>query len=395
MFAALGPFLIEWYDFTPGQVMLLAAMEPFGAMLLSLPLGIMADRYGGRIVMTVVMLVLGGVLMLGLLAHSFVGFMLMGFVLGLGGATFVVGNAHVAAWYPQAKQGVALGIFALGNAGILLGMIFVPLLVTGVLGGPSGADVLPAEVSLGPVDGFHFLFIIFAVMSIVMAAIYWKFTSEPAGRKRRMTVRQIARVYRTSRLAWIVAYLYWVSFGALVYFAASMPTYLTDRWNVGAREASMVFTSLFVVFVAGMRPVGGWLADRHDPLRVVSFFLAGSLICSAVGAVEISLAVQVAAFLGLALTSGAAAAAVLKLIPKYFEEVGAVSGLAKAAGAACGFTMTSLMAFSREAFGSFEPAFAVWVTMVAAALWISIKRSGFAERAGDAMVGDRIVHKPV
>lgn len=388
MFAALGPFLIEWYGFTPGQVMLLAAMEPLGAMLLSLPLGIMADRFGGRIVMTGLMVLLGCVLMVGLLAQGFTGFLLMGFVLGLGGGSFVVGNAHVASWYPHSRQGVALGIFALGNAGILLGMILVPLLVTEVLGGPAGAAELPAKVSLGPIDGFYILFVIFAAMAFAVAAIYWKFTSEPPGRRHEMTFGQIARVYRTSRLAWIIAYLYFVSFGALVYFAASMPTYLVDRWNVGAIEASMLYTSLFVVCVAGMRPVGGLLADRHDPLRVAAGFLTGSLFFSLLAVLEASLTGQIIAFLGLALTSGAAAAAVLKLIPKYFDEVGAVSGLAKAAGAACGFTMTTLMALSRGTFDSFVPAFIVWAVMVALALWITLVRSGFAEPVEDALLGD-------
>ncbi len=39
MFAALAPFLIKWYDFTVTQVLILAAMEPFFAAAVSIPLG--------------------------------------------------------------------------------------------------------------------------------------------------------------------------------------------------------------------------------------------------------------------------------------------------------------------------------------------------------------------
>lgn len=81
MFAALGPFLIDWYGFSAGQVMFLAAMEPLGAMALSIPLGVAADRYGGRIVMTALMFVLSLVLLAGLVVESYFAFLLMGVML--------------------------------------------------------------------------------------------------------------------------------------------------------------------------------------------------------------------------------------------------------------------------------------------------------------------------
>ncbi len=43
MFSALGPFLIQWYHFSPSQAPFLAAMPPLFATLASIPLGIAAD----------------------------------------------------------------------------------------------------------------------------------------------------------------------------------------------------------------------------------------------------------------------------------------------------------------------------------------------------------------
>ncbi len=43
MFSALAPFLIKWYDFSDTQVLILAAMEPFFAAAVSIPLGILTD----------------------------------------------------------------------------------------------------------------------------------------------------------------------------------------------------------------------------------------------------------------------------------------------------------------------------------------------------------------
>lgn len=376
MFSALGPFLIDWYAFSPGQVMFLAAMEPLGAMALSLPLGVATDRFGGRVVFSALLLLLSLALLLGLVVESYAGFLLMGLALGLGGASFVVGNAHVSAWYPKARQGAALGLFALGNAGIVLGLVVVPLSIEHLFGGPVSYADLPARFVVGPIEGWRLIFLLFAAPSLVMAVVYWVFTSEPPGRTQHLSMREIVGVYRSSRLAWIVAYLYWVSFGTLTFFAASTPTYLTDRWDVSAARAAMVFTAALVVCVALMRPVGGWLADRHDPLRLMTAFFAASSGLAVVIVFETSLAVQLIAFSLLALASGAAASCVMKLIPMYFDEVGAVSGLAKSAGAACGFTMTSLMALSTDLFGSFVPAFAIWAGMNAAALWIVGTRQG-------------------
>jgi len=92
---------------------------------------------------------------------------------------------------------------------------------------------------------------------------------------------------------------------------------------------------------------------------------------------QISLRVQLGAIYALALLSGASAAAVIKLIPTYFKHVGAVSGLAKAAGAACGFTMTVTLAASKYLLGGYALGFIVWALMNVAAFYVVFSRAGF------------------
>ena len=240
-------------------------------------------------------------------------------MLGLGGASFVVGNAHVSVWYPQAKQGTALGIFALGNIGIVLGMVFVPLLIT-VLGGPEGNTEFPPKFSIGPLAGWRIIFLIFAVPTLIMGIIYWTMTSEPPTRHRKLSFGQIAGVYKSGSLVWIIAYLYWTSFGTLTFFSAFTPTYLVDRWEIDGTKASMIYTSCMVVFVAIMRPFGGWLSDRLNPRKILIFFFGISLVWASVLVGEISFSTQVGAIFSLALLSGASAACVVKLIPTYFTQ---------------------------------------------------------------------------
>jgi len=156
-----------------------------------------------------------------------------------------------------------------------------------------------------------------------------------------------------------------------------MPTYLVDYWHVDATRAVAFYTPLLVVCVAITRPLGGWLADRYDVLSILSWMFGVMSVLAVLMALQIALSVELFAFYGLALLSGAAAAAVIKLIPIYFEHVGAVSGLAKAAGAACGFTMTAVLAASNFLLGGYTLGFVVWALMNIAAFYVSFSRVGF------------------
>jgi MFS transporter, NNP family, nitrate/nitrite transporter len=364
MFSALAPFLIKWYDFSATQVLVLAAMEPFFAAAVSIPLGVLTDKFGGRTVFTLLLLTLTVPLFSGLFAQGYYSFLLLGSLLGLGGASFVVGNAHVSSWYPKSKQGTALGIFAMGNIGITVGMMSVTFLVTRVLHGP---------------DGWRLIFPIFGISTLLMALVYWFFTSDsPYKQHKGVSVREIVAVYRSGVVVWLVAYLYWVSFGTLTFFASAMPTYLVDRWHVDAARAVMVYTPLLVVCVAITRPLGGWLADRFDALRILGRLFGIMVVLALVMTMQISLNVELFAIYGLALLAGAAAAAVVKLIPVYFpRHVGAVSGVAKAAGAACGFTMTVTLAASHYLLGGYTFGYAIWALMNVAAFYITLSRVGF------------------
>jgi MFS transporter, NNP family, nitrate/nitrite transporter len=363
MFSALAPFLIKWYSFSATQVLVLASMEPFFAAAVSIPLGILTDKFGGRTVFTLLLLILTIPLISGLFAQGYYAFLLLGLLLGLGGASFVVGNAHVSSWYPQSIQGTALGIFALGNLGITVGLMAVTFVINHV----SGAD------------GWRLVFPIFAISTLLMALVYWFFTSDSPYTQQGLSVREIAVVYRSGAVVWLIPYLYWVSFGTLTFFASAMPTYLVDRWHVDATRASMLYTPLLVVCVAITRPLGGWLADRFDALRVLSPLFGIMAVLTLVIAVQVSLNIELSAIYVHALLAGAAAAAVIKLIPVYFRHVGAVSGLAKAAGAACGFTMTVTMAASKHFLGGYTFGYAIWALINLAAFYIAFSRVGFRD----------------
>jgi NNP family nitrate/nitrite transporter-like MFS transporter len=262
----------------------------------------------------------------------------------------------------------------MGNIGITVGMMTVTFLVTHVLN------------ARGP-DGWRLIFPIFAISTLLMALVYWFFTSDsPYGQQKGVSVRAIVAVYRSGAVVWLVPYLYWVSFGTLTFFASAMPTYLVDRWHVDAVQASMMYVPLLVVCVAFTRPLGGWLADRFDVLKILGWLFGFMVVLAVVMTMQISVQFELFAIYGLALLAGTAAAAVVKLIPLYFRQVGAVSGLAKAAGAACGFAMTVTLAASKNLLGGYTVGFAIWVLMNGAAFYIALSRVGFRDAKPDIAI---------
>ncbi len=57
-------------------------------------------------------------------ADQFWQFLLIGLVMGLAGGSFSVGTPYVARWFPKHQQGMAMGVFGVGNAGSAVNKFF-------------------------------------------------------------------------------------------------------------------------------------------------------------------------------------------------------------------------------------------------------------------------------
>jgi NNP family nitrate/nitrite transporter-like MFS transporter len=88
---------------------LLTSTPVLTGALFRLPLGVWTDRFGGRIVM-LVLLVVGAVpLWLSSYANQLWQFLLLGLALGVVGASFAVGTPYVARLFPKERRGFAMG----------------------------------------------------------------------------------------------------------------------------------------------------------------------------------------------------------------------------------------------------------------------------------------------
>ena len=106
---------------------LLVAVPVLLGSLARLPIGMLADRFGGRLVFTALMLAVCLPAFLTPLAASYPQLLTAGFFLGLAGASFAVGVGFVSRWFSAEKQGGALGVYGLGNIGQSAAVFLGPL----------------------------------------------------------------------------------------------------------------------------------------------------------------------------------------------------------------------------------------------------------------------------
>ena len=108
----------ELYELSSTQISVVIATPVILGSLFRIPIGLFADRFGGRVVFVALMLVLVvPVLFIGLLGGSFGGLIFWGFFLGLAGSSFAVGVPFVNKWFPPHMQGLVLGVYGMGNIG--------------------------------------------------------------------------------------------------------------------------------------------------------------------------------------------------------------------------------------------------------------------------------------
>lgn len=341
LLSPLGASLRDQLQLSSLQQSVLVAVPVIVGSLGRIPVGALTDRLGARRMFpTVALLTAVPVLYLGHGAESLTAYLIGGFFLGLGGTTFAIGVPFVNSWYPPARRGLALGIFGVGMGGTAI----------------SAFTTVQLSKTFGPSFPFD---LVAAVLVAYAIAVFIVLRDRPD--------RQIAAGSMLSRLAGTLrmpvtsqlSALYAVAFGGFVAFSVYLPTYLVTSFELDRGDAALR-TAGFVVLAVATRPVGGWLSDRTDPVKVLVTAYATVGVLAVAAAFELSLIpVGTALFLGIAAALGAGTGAVFALVARLVEpgKVGAVTGVVGAAGGLGGFFPPLVMGAVYSATGSYSIGF--------------------------------------
>jgi NNP family nitrate/nitrite transporter-like MFS transporter len=274
MFGVLGVPIQQEFGLTDVQLSWLSALAILNGSLWRLPAGVLADRFGGRRVFAVLLVVTAVFAYAVSLADSYGLLLVLAFLVGFAGNSFSAGIAWNSAWTSRERQGFALGVFGAGNVGASVTKFIGP----GLIAATAGTTVL------GVVEGgWRLVPVIYAVALLIVAVLVWVFTprrDRTPGRGR--TLRQELAPLRRSRV-WRFSLYYVAVFGAYVALSAWLPKYYTANFGVSLATAALL-TALFIFPASLLRPLGGWFSDRFGARRVMywtfGIMLAVTLVLS-------------------------------------------------------------------------------------------------------------------
>ena len=115
MFAVIGIPIKKALDLNSTQFGLLMATPVLTGSLIRVPLGIWTDKFGGRIVMTLLMASTVPAIWMMSYATQFWQYLFVGLFVGLAGGAFSVGTPYVARWFPSISRALPWAFMALAT----------------------------------------------------------------------------------------------------------------------------------------------------------------------------------------------------------------------------------------------------------------------------------------
>jgi NNP family nitrate/nitrite transporter-like MFS transporter len=349
LIAAFAPHFRETFHLTPSQTALLVAIPVLLGSLARIPMGILTDRFGGRAIFSILMAAVAIPVWILPEQSTYLGLLIVAFLLGLAGSSFAIGVGYVSRWTPPERQGSALGVYGLGNIGQSAAVFLGP--------------VIAAKVGMTSV--YRGVAVILAVWALAFGLLA-RNAPAPATAQRKGLGAMI-EVLTREKLSWLLSAFYFLTFGGFVAFSIYLPTLLKDEFHLTPADAGFR-TAGFVVLATLLRPLGGWLSDRIGGARLLSAVFLGVAPFALLMAWSSMIPFTVGA-LGCAALLGLGNGAVFALVPQYFPtQTGTVTGLVGAMGGLGGFFPPLVLAFFRSNTGAIWPGFAL-LAITALLLW--------------------------
>jgi len=397
MFSVIGIRIKSELGLNETEFGLLVATPILTGSLTRLPLGVMTDRFGGRIVFFIQM-ILVAIPTYGLaFADQYWQYLVIGLFVGLAGGSFAVGIAYTSAWFPKEKQGTAMGIFGAGNAGAAVTNLAAPLIVVAL-----GWRAVPQ---------------IYSIAMVVMAVVFWFFTyPDPLQESRKKAgnfpklADQLAPLVEIR--VWRFGLAYYFVFGGFVALALWLPKYYVTEYGLDLKTAAFI-TMIFTLPSGVVRALGGWFSDKWGGETVTWLVFWVSIVClfflsyppttfvihGIEGDVTLNIAVGVVLFTVLVfivgIVQGIGKASVYRILADHYaNNMGAVGGLVGVIGGLGGFTMPIMFGVAVDATGVRSSAFMLMYAVAAGVMiwsWAAARGEREAILERDPQLRDQMV----
>lgn len=349
---ATGTFIVEDLGLTPAQKGMMVGIPVLGGAILRIPMGLLADRFGGKKIGVIGMLLTMIPLLWGwLLADSLPQIYALGLLLGVAGASFAVALPLASRWYPKEHQGLAMGIAGAGNSGTVLAMLF----------GPRIAEAY----------GWNSVFGLALIPLLVALIVFIFFAKDCPTAVKPTKVSEYARVVKMKE-TWLFSFFYSLSFGGFVGMTSYLTLFFFDQYGVSKVTAGD-FVTLVVFAGSFVRPIGGYLADKYGGMSLLVWLFIGATITLTIVGFLPPVYVALSLLFVTLIFFGAANGALFQVIPNVFpKEVGLLTGFVGAAGGLGGFFLPNILGTFKQWTNSYSYGF-WWVaaTMLVAVLFMN------------------------
>lgn len=259
MFAVIGIPIKQQLGLNETQFGILAAMPVLTGSLIRLPLGMMTDKFGGRPVFFIIMIVT--VIPIYLIGHAveYWQMLVAGLFVGVAGGSFSVGIAYCARWFENQNRGFAMGVFGAGNAGAALTKLIAPSIVVAY-----GWTMVPT---------------VYAVLMLVTAlAFYFLTYSDPSHKvESHITVGEQLKALKDPNV-WKICQYYSIVFGGYVGLSLWMTKYYVQEYGFTLQSAAFL-AACFSLPGGVLRALGGWFSDKYGAHKVTWWVLWVCWIC--------------------------------------------------------------------------------------------------------------------
>ena len=264
----LVTFLVEnsVFNWDAAQMGVLIGIPVLTGSIMRLPLGVLTDKFGGRPVYAILMLLSAIPMFLLGQANSYNQFILYSLGFGMTGTSFAVGIAFSSVWFSKERQGTALGIFGAGNAGAALTTLGAPSLLRWLTDGGKN------------IDNWRQLPAIYAAALAIMAIIFYVFSTNRKPPNSQRTILQMLAPLKKVRV-WRFGLYYFLVFGGFVSLAQWLVPYYVNVYSMSIVMAGLL-TSIFSLPSGVIRALGGVLSDKFGARSVMYWILAAILVSS-------------------------------------------------------------------------------------------------------------------
>ncbi|NKB82638.1 MAG: MFS transporter [Nitrospirales bacterium] len=341
LIGALGVAIAEEFNLSSTQKGFLVAVPLLGGACLRIVVGPLADWFG---VKPIGLAVLGAEILALFLAWHFgttyLQMLGIGLLIGVAGASFAIALPLASQAYPPAHQGLAMGVAAIGNSGVLLATFFAPRIANEV--------------------GWHQTFGLMIVPVVFTALVFWwvvpwAYPQTPSIQKR-AEASSIPIKRQQPFLIWLCG-LYGVTFGGFVGFTSFFPIFFHDQYQLDMVAAGTM-TALCGLAGSLARPIGGHLADKFGGIGLLQMALGIIAVLSLAlsGLFPAYLTFPLA--IGMLLLLGFGNGMVFQVVSLRFQgAMGTASGFIGAAGGLGGFFLPSSFGILKDVTGTYGGGF--------------------------------------